>query len=77
MCDSYVYFLPVISADHNLQDKSKVLMVGDNLSTDIQFGINAGIDTALVLTGVTTRDMLNKEGCVKPTYVLDSIADIK
>lgn len=67
----------VISADHNLQDKSKVLMVGDNLSTDIQFGINAGIDTALVLTGVTTRDMLNKEGCVKPTYVLDSIADIK
>ena len=67
----------VISADHNLQDKSKVLMVGDNLSTDIQFGINAGIDTALVLTGVTTRDMLNREGCVKPTYVLDSIADIK
>ncbi|XP_063674865.1 uncharacterized protein LOC134811751 [Bolinopsis microptera] len=67
----------VISADHNLQDKSKVLMVGDNLSTDIQFGINAGIDTALVLTGVTSRDMLNKEGCVKPTHVLNSIADIK
>lgn len=29
----------------NVTDKSKVLMVGDSLSSDIQGGINAGIDT--------------------------------
>jgi 4-nitrophenyl phosphatase len=66
----------MISADHNLQDKSKILMVGDNLATDIQFGINSGIDTALVLSGITSRDALNNENSIKPTYVLDSIANI-
>lgn len=33
-----------------------VLMVGDNYDTDIQAGIQAGIDTLLVCTGVTKRD---------------------
>ncbi len=34
-------------------------------------GIQAGLDTLLVHTGVTTRDMLI-EKMVQPTYVLDS-----
>ena len=67
----------MISADHCLRDKSKILMVGDNLSTDILFGINSGIDTALVLSGVTTKDMLSDENSIQPTYVLDSIADMQ
>ena len=66
----------MISADHSLNDKSKILMVGDNLLTDIQFGMNSGIDTALVLTGVTSKDMLNQKDSAKPTYVLDSITDL-
>ena len=34
-------------------DPSNFLMVGDNLSTDIVFGNQCGMDTLLVLSGVT------------------------
>ena len=48
------------------------LMVGDRLATDITMGKQVGMDTALVLTGVTTRDMLGP-GSVAPSWVLDSV----
>jgi len=52
------------------------LVVGDRLATDMTMGLQAGIDTALVLTGVTSRsDLLHSQ--VKPTYVLESVADIR
>lgn len=50
------------------------LMVGDRLETDIQMGINLKIDTALVLTGITTLESL-EQSSIKPTYVLKSVAD--
>ncbi|RME49052.1 MAG: HAD-IIA family hydrolase [Chloroflexi bacterium] len=51
------------------------LIVGDRLETDVRMGVEAGIDTALVLTGVTTRDDL-KTTPVEPTYVLEQLADL-
>ncbi|BBP92071.1 hypothetical protein BsIDN1_56890 [Bacillus safensis] len=36
-------------------DVSETLMVGDNYDTDIMAGMNAGMDTLLVHTGVTTK----------------------
>ena len=54
--------------------KEETLMVGDNYDTDIMAGINAGVDTLLVHTGVTTR--LYMEGYEKkPTYAIDSLAE--
>jgi arabinose operon protein AraL len=50
------------------------LMIGDRLETDIQMGIDLGIDTALVLTGTTSLELLNQAG-IQPTYVLQSVAD--
>ena len=46
----------LLRRQHNLEDVplSKFLMVGDNLSTDVVFGNKSGIDTLLVLSGVTT-----------------------
>ncbi|GAE94415.1 NagD-like phosphatase [Gracilibacillus boraciitolerans JCM 21714] len=38
--------------------KEETLMVGDNYATDILAGINAGIDSLLVHTGVTTKEDL-------------------
>jgi len=40
-------------------DKKKILMVGDTLETDIQGANNAGIDSALVLTGNMGRQLVS------------------
>ena len=51
----------------------QALMVGDRLYTDIAAGVNAGIDTAFVLSGEgTLADLETSE--VKPTWVFDDIA---
>jgi 4-nitrophenyl phosphatase len=54
--------------------KEETLMVGDNYDTDILAGMNAGMDTLLVHTGVTTKELL-KGYEKKPTFVLDSLAE--
>ncbi len=52
------------------------IMVGDRMDTDIIAGMQAGMDTILVLSGVTTRKDLDAYP-FKPTHVLDSVADIQ
>ena len=53
----------------------RCLMVGDRLATDIRMGADSGMDTALVLTGITSREML-KDSELKPTWVLESISQV-
>jgi phosphoglycolate/pyridoxal phosphate phosphatase family enzyme len=50
----------------------QVLIIGDRLETDIVMGKQAGIATALVLTGATKFEDLRPEG-ICPDYVLDCI----
>ncbi len=51
----------------------QTLVVGDRLYTDIAAGVNAGVDTAFVLSGEGTRaDLAASE--VKPAWVFDDIA---
>jgi len=52
-------------------DKSKFLMIGDSLTSDIQGGINAGIDTCWV-------NLNNNQhtGSVEPTYEVGSLNDL-
>jgi 4-nitrophenyl phosphatase len=52
--------------------KEETIMVGDYYDTDILAGINAGMDTLLVHTGVTTKELLKGYG-VQPTYTIDSL----
>lgn len=52
-----------------------VLIVGDRLGTDIAMGEAGGVDSALVLTGITTRTMLD-EAPEKPTYVLETLGEL-
>lgn len=57
-------------------DKKDLIMVGDNYLTDINAGIENGIDSLLVLTGFTQKeDVPNLP--VAPTYVIDSLDDWK
>ena len=64
-----------MALDHLELTADECLMVGDRLATDMAMGACAGMDTALVLTGVTSPEEL--EGAQwRPTYVLESIADL-
>ncbi|MET3193620.1 TIGR01457 family HAD-type hydrolase [Bacillus sp. OAE603] len=54
--------------------KEDTLMVGDYYDTDILAGINTGIDTLLVHTGVTTKEML-ADYEKQPTYSVHSLEE--
>ncbi|APH03804.1 TIGR01457 family HAD-type hydrolase [Bacillus weihaiensis] len=54
--------------------KEDVMMVGDNYDTDIMAGINCGIDTLLVHTGVTQKEHLDVL-VQRPTYTVDDLAE--
>jgi putative hydrolase of the HAD superfamily len=53
-------------------DKSKVLIVGDSLTSDIQGGINFGIDTCWF----NPRKAANMTG-IKPTYEISNLMELK
>lgn len=50
-------------------------MIGDRMDTDIVGGMEAGMTTCLVLSGVTTKDMID-DFPYKPNYVFDNIGQI-
>jgi 4-nitrophenyl phosphatase len=50
-----------------------VILVGDNLETDIRAGRNAGIRTVLILTGVSTRSEVTRSP-VKPHRIVEDYA---
>ncbi len=55
-------------------DASECVMVGDRLTTDIAMAIDAGLASALVLTGETNPALLAETPPhARPTYVLDRI----
>lgn len=53
-------------------DKSKILMVGDSLTSDIQGGINFGIDTCWF-----NPHKIGNETNFKPTYEISNIIELK
>ncbi|MCO7176046.1 TIGR01457 family HAD-type hydrolase [Sporolactobacillus kofuensis] len=54
--------------------KQRTLMIGDNYDTDIMAGINSGIDTLIVHTGVTSEEALRTKP-IQPTYSLKSLSE--
>jgi NagD protein len=51
------------------------VMVGDRMDTDIIAGVQAGMETILVLSGLTRREEVAAFP-YQPTHILDSVADI-
>jgi phosphoglycolate/pyridoxal phosphate phosphatase family enzyme len=54
---------------------SECIMVGDRLETDIRMGREAGMATAVVLTGVTTPELLAASD-IQPDYVLHRLDEL-
>ncbi len=54
---------------------AEAAMIGDRMDTDIVAGVETGVSAVLVLSGVTTRDIVN-DYPYRPDYILDSVRDI-
>ncbi|MGB3440741.1 MAG: HAD-IIA family hydrolase [Actinophytocola sp.] len=51
------------------------LMIGDRMDTDVRAGLEAGLHTILVLTGISTRETAERFP-FRPGRVIDSVADL-
>ncbi len=51
------------------------VMVGDRMDTDIRAGVEAGVETVLVLSGVAQREDVGRYA-YQPSRIVDSIADL-
>lgn len=51
----------------------RVVVIGDRLETDILGGRDAGLDTALVLSGISTREEIDRSG-IRPTWIAEDLA---
>ncbi len=58
-----------------VSEPSECLVLGDRLETDILLAERAGMDSALVLSGVETEESLEKSD-LKPTYVFRELPEI-
>ncbi len=61
---------PLMDEAQRSADAERPLVVGDRLDTDIAGAVNAGLDSLLVLSGVSTaQDLLDAPDTMRPTYV--------
>ena len=51
-------------------------MVGDRMETDIIAGVQSGLETILVLTGVTRREDVSRFP-YRPAHIVGSVAEIE
>lgn len=54
---------------------AEAVMIGDRMDTDVISGLESGMATVLVLSGVSTEETL-KTYAYRPTMVLDGVGDI-
>ena len=55
--------------------KNVMVIVGDNLRTDILAGFQAGLETILVLSGVSSLDDIDSMP-FRPSWIYPSVAEI-
>ena len=53
----------------------EAVMVGDRMDTDVISGMECGMSTVLVLSGISTRETVNTFA-YRPTMILDGVVDI-
>lgn len=58
------------------EHSENAIMVGDRMDTDVRAGIESGLETVLVLSGVTTREMVDRFP-YQPTRIANSVAELE
>lgn len=54
---------------------AEAVMIGDRMDTDIISGLESGMSTVLVLSGLSTEETI-KSYAYRPTVVLNGVGDI-
>jgi ribonucleotide monophosphatase NagD (HAD superfamily) len=67
--------MPQLAMGHTGYKKEETAVIGDRIYTDIKSGLGAGVCSILVLSGETTREILDASD-VKPHMVLESAKEI-
>lgn len=67
--------MPILAMDKWGYKKEETVVIGDRIYTDIKSGIAANTSTILVLSGETTREILEKSP-EKPEYVMESAKEL-
>jgi len=64
------------SALNSIQAHSETTaMIGDRMDTDVLCGLEAGLETILVLTGISNRDEIGRYP-YQPSRIVESVADL-
>ncbi len=58
------------------EHSANAIMIGDRMDTDIRVGTEAGLETILVLSGVSKREMVERFP-YRPTRIVDSVAELE
>ncbi|MBU1049038.1 HAD-IIA family hydrolase [Candidatus Bipolaricaulota bacterium] len=66
---------PIFDIAKSLVSTDKILMIGDRLGTDILGGIQNGIDTLFVLSGISNQSDMQTEG-IQSTWIAKSLASV-
>ncbi|MFL6121098.1 HAD-IIA family hydrolase [Actinophytocola sp.] len=68
---------PLMDEAQRSADAEKPLVIGDRLDTDIAGAVGAGLDSLLVLTGVSVaQDLLDAPEDMRPTYVAHDVGAV-
>ena len=67
--------MPSLAMEKTGYTKEETVVIGDRIYTDIKSGLNAGASTILVLSGETTREILEASED-KPHYVMESAKEL-
>jgi ribonucleotide monophosphatase NagD (HAD superfamily) len=66
---------PVLRAALERAGGGRPLVIGDRLDTDVAGALAAGWDSALVLTGIASREEA-EAGTIRPTYILEDLSGL-
>ncbi|MBQ0065906.1 MAG: HAD-IIA family hydrolase [Firmicutes bacterium] len=61
--------------EHFHLKKEDIILVGDNLETDIRLGQNTGVETIFVQTGIHTKEDIDRLG-IFPTRVVNTLEEL-
>lgn len=68
---------PLMDEAQRSADARRPLVVGDRLDTDIAGAVNAGLDSLLVFSGVSTvEELLDASEAMRPTYIGHDVAAV-